>query len=132
MPIEITYDSEKKILYGTIINPASTEDFQAAMENVTGSGDHPPNVSTLWDMRALDFTLVNRDFLDRLIAIRRQFPARASAKIAFAVADDLGFGMARMFENLSAGLPHQMMVFKNMAEAEAWLQSPAIDPLSDN
>ena len=74
MPIDIVYDSEKKILYGTLINPASIEDFQGALQTVTDAVDHPPTVSTLWDMRAFDFTTVSRDVLDRLVSVRKQFP----------------------------------------------------------
>jgi hypothetical protein len=121
MPIEFRYDLKKKAIFGTVKSPATIEDFKAAMNAVMTSDQFPPDMRTLWDMRELDFTQIDRNFQTKLVKIRKQFPERGAARLAFIVADDLGFGMSRMFEMLTGDASGRIGVFKSFSEGEEWL-----------
>ena len=127
MPIEFRYDREKEILRLVIESPLILEEVRTAMKEVTGSHDFSPDVGTVWDLRALDFRHVDRAFEQSIIEIRKRFPERGVARIAIVVADELGFGMSRMYQglaDLSGGLPQRTRVFMSYAEGEEWLLRP--------
>jgi hypothetical protein len=124
MPIEFRYDREKEILLATVNTPLTLKDFEAAMKGITRSDQFPSDIRTLWDVRELDFSNIDRSFEERLIDIRKKFPERGSARNAVVVAHDLGFGMARMYEALADDLPLQFRVFRSFTEAEDWLLQP--------
>jgi hypothetical protein len=121
MPINYHYDGEKEILFGEIKSPLSIEDFRTTMDYLLKSDEIPSDVSTVWDLRNLDFTAIDHDFMMQLIGIREKNPQRGTAKIAFVVTDDFAFGMVRMYEGHSAHLPQKTMVFQNYARALKWL-----------
>ena len=56
-----------------------------------------------------------------MILVRRRYPERARARIAYVVASDLGFGMSRMYELLSDASPQYNALFRDHDEAMAWL-----------
>ena len=127
MPIEFRYDREKEILHLVMESPLTLEEVRAAMKDVTSSDEFSPDVGTMWDLRALDFSHVDRAFEESVIEIRKRFPERGGARIALIVADELGFGMTRMYQilsELSGELPQETKVFRNYAAGEDWLLGP--------
>lgn len=121
MPIDLRYDPAKDVLYATMSGEPSLEAFAEAIETITHSDEYPPDVRTLWDMRELDFSKVDRSLEEQLILIRRRFPERANAKLAFVVANKLGLGMTRMYEILSDDPPQTSSVFNDFEKARQWL-----------
>jgi len=120
MPVEFQY--RNGIVYGAFKSPLSLDAVKDSIGQFVNSGEFAPDSNTLWDLRALDFTTVDRELELQLIEIRKQYPERGEARIAFVTGDDpLAYGMTRMYEMLSGSLPQQMRVFKDFAEAEAWL-----------
>jgi hypothetical protein len=124
MPIEFRYDREKEILLAMVNTPLTLKDFEAAMKGITRSDQFPSDIRTLWDVRELDFSDIDRSFEERLIDIRKKFPARGSARNAVVVAHNHGFAMGRTYEALTDDLPLQFRVFKSFTEAEDWLIQP--------
>lgn len=47
----------------------------------------------------------------------------AGGRTAILVARDSDFGMGRMYEQMAAGMPREIRVFRDRAEAIAWLQA---------
>ena len=121
MPITLRYDRKKKVLYGTMTGQVTEEEFQATLQEILQSDQFPPDTGTLWDLRELDFRTIDTPLEKRFINIRRKYPQRGRARLAFIVAGDLGFGMARMYEILSEDLPQEIKIFKNYSEGESWL-----------
>jgi hypothetical protein len=119
--MEFHYDRKKKALFGTLKSPLTVEEYRSSIEAIVRSKDYPPNIRTLWDLRELEFTEIDRRFEESLINISKQFPERRSAKIAFIVKTELGFGMIRMFETLADKLGYETMVFRSYSEGENWL-----------
>jgi len=121
MSIEFYY--EDGIIYGAFKSPLSIGEVKKSFAVLTNSTQFPADANTLWDLRELDFTQIDHDMENQLIAIRKLHPERGQARIAFVVGNDLGFGMMRRYEMLSAKLPQQIRVFRDDAKAEAWLEA---------
>ncbi len=121
MPINYKYDEIKNILFGSIEGRVTIEDLRRALVGITESGDYPADVRALWDLRKLDFTLIDSKFGEQLVALRKRNTKRGNARIAIIAETDLSFGMSRMYEMLSDGLPQQIMVFRDYSRGEAWL-----------
>ena len=121
MPIELRYIDESEFLVGTLTSPLTPEDFRAAMETIVASDQYPEDVRTLWDGSDLDFHTISRGLLERMVEVRNDFPQRGLARLAFVVDNDLGFGMARMYEILSDELPQESRVFRSFKEGQDWL-----------
>ena len=121
MSIDLRYDREKGILYAIVGEQVTPDEFACAMEEIIHSDEYPPDVATLWDMRALDFRGADSGTARQLVAMRERYPERGEARLAFVVADDLSFGISRMYELLSADLPQKIRVFRDYAEGEQWL-----------
>ena len=123
MPVDLRYDKEKSILYATVREQLSPNEFSNAAKEIVCSNDYPPDVRILWDIRSIKMPLlVSRQFID-FTEIRKKYPERGKAKIAVIVSSDLAFGMSRMYEMLSSDLPQHVMIFKNIDQGEQWLQS---------
>lgn len=129
MGVDLHYDRDKGILYARLVGEVSVEDLRPLLETITTSEEYPPDVPTLWDVREASFAGADRAMFDRLIASRKLHPARASAKIAAVVSGDLAYGLARMYELLSATrrLPQRIRIFRDMNEAERWLRESGED-----
>jgi len=121
MPVEFHY--KNSIVYGAFKSPLNLDEIKKAIVLLTKSTQFPADANTLWDLRELDFAQIDYDMERQLIAIRRQYPERGQAKIAFVVSSDLGFGMMRRYEMLSDNLPQHIRVFRDDAKAEAWLDN---------
>ena len=93
------------------------------LEMVVYSKEFQPEVSTLWDVREYNFDATNIDFFNRINDIRKLFPSRGKAKVAIVVDSDLGFGMGRVFEQLSEvnSFPQKIKIFRKLEKAEQWL-----------
>jgi hypothetical protein len=121
MPIEFRYDPEKKALFGAMTSPLSLDEYRSTVAAIVQSEEFPPEIRTLWDLRELEFTAIDRGFEEKLISISEQFPQRSPAKVAFVVKNELGYGMIRMFEMLAEKLAYRTMVFKSYSAGEEWL-----------
>jgi hypothetical protein len=123
MPIDLHYNKNKDILYGKMLGHVTVEEVEEILKKILQSDEFSPDTGTLWDLREQDFTKIDTDFEMRLINIRKKHSKRGNARLAFVVSDDLGFGMSRMYQNLSEKLPQHIMVFRDYSEAEEWLLS---------
>ena len=121
MPVSYHYDTEKRALYGVMSGDLSVEEYAAVSKAIVSSDSHPPNIRSIWDLTGLNFSAMSREFLDRLVRVRYSMPKRHPARLAFVVANDLGFGMSRMFEIVGEHLGDETMVFRDLSEAEEWL-----------
>ncbi len=124
MPVELRYDRDKEVLLATVSTPLTLKDFEAAMKGITRSDQFPSDIRTLWDVRELDFSDIDRSFEKCLIDIRKKYAERGSARNAIVVADSHGFAMSRTYEALSYNLQLQLLVFMSYTEAEDWLLQP--------
>ena len=123
MPAILQYDAQKRILVVTVQGEVTMAELAEVGEKISTSTTYPPNVNTLWDLRKADIGIFNKQIQQRLILLREQLRNRGRARLAMVVEDDLGFGLLRMYAIHSEHLPQPIKVFKNYAEAQAWLQA---------
>jgi hypothetical protein len=124
MSLKLEYIASKHILIGTFDGELTIEMVQSAFKEIVSSSEYPPDISTIWDIRKLDLTSVDRQLMDKIIYFRQGINSiRGAAKIALVADSELSFGLGRMYEGLSGSLAQEMSIFKSMEEAEKWLAS---------
>ncbi len=123
MPVTLTYNPQKKILYLTVVGPLSLEEYVATIQRITHSPEYPPNVSALWDLRKADLQSADRTFFKKILERREQHREREHVKVALIASSDLEYGMSRMFEALSENetISQKLMVFRDYEKGERWL-----------
>ena len=121
MPIKYKYHKEKDILLVTAEGEVSLDDLDRLLNDITRSTEFPPDIRTIWDIRKAKLPPSNTDYEERYVTIRKKYPERGNARIAYVADKDLSFGMARKFEMLSDILPQRMEVFRDFSKAEEWL-----------
>ena len=121
MSLDMKYDDEKNILYGSYKGAFTVDQFEAQLKEIVSGADFPPDVPTIWDLSETDISKFDRDFIQQLLAIRERFPSRGDALIAVVASSDLTFGISRMYASHGDALPQRVRVFRTIAEAEAWL-----------
>lgn len=123
MSIEVTHDQSKGILYISTGGDFTINEFIESLKSILSSPDYPPHINTIWDISQLSFNQIDSQFETSLVRILEQNPERASAMTAMVVDSNVGYGMARMFQSLynQKDLPQRFSVFRNYADAEAWL-----------
>ncbi|BHH81919.1 hypothetical protein [Desulforhopalus sp. 52FAK] len=124
MPIKLEYLRDLNILIATVESPATMEMFKQTINEIISSIEYPPDVSTIWDLRKLDFDSIDSNFVKGVIAIRKDIDiSRGNVKIAYVVSSDLSFGMTRMYQIFSEieGLAQSIQIFRNLDDAKKWL-----------
>jgi hypothetical protein len=120
MPISFEYDTEKNILYATIIEKLSAKEFFDALKKITD--DYPPNTHLLWDASSVYMPIGNDQCKMDIIEIQKKFPPESKTKIAIITSSDFTFGTTRRYEMLSSKWPQNIMIFGNFADGEEWLK----------
>jgi hypothetical protein len=122
MPFTTSYDPALRILFVRVEGALSPEMFDAALASITSAADYPANVDTIYDFRAADFSGTHSIDMQRMRGVRTRYAGREGAILALVVADDVGFGMSRMFQLLFEGdaSPH-LTVTRSLDEARRWI-----------
>ena len=124
MPIETRIDTETGLRTHVLIGRVSLEELKDALGEVYARPDFRPEGDTLCDLRQADLGqfshAVVKDVVDYVAKHRGAPPG---ARTAVVVGRDLGFGLARMYEQmLVASADVRVMVFRDTEEAMAWLE----------
>ena len=122
MSVEIKYDQNRNVLYVTLSGEPEIDEITSALENITNSGDYPPNTNAMWDIRNANISNANYHFVSELVKMRSSFTKRGHCRSALIVSNDAQYGLSRMFEMLAEGkIPYQLMIFRDYKEGEQWL-----------
>ena len=122
MSVEVRWNAEQQLIRAKIEGMITLEELASTLRAFVASGEHRPDAPSLWDVRAFDFERVDRRFTEAMVGVRRDRPERGAVRIALLVADDLGFGMMRMYALMSDDLPQQIDVFRDEDAAVRWLR----------
>ena len=125
MPIIFEFDSASGVLRVAATDRLALGELFQAMEQIANGVHYPPTVTTIWDLRSLDFANIDSQTTKKISAILAEFPARKNAKIAYVVADQLGYGMMRMLQNLT-DTADTSQVFYDYAKADQWISAEPI------
>jgi hypothetical protein len=124
MPVTYRYEPESLLVF-TYVNPVSFDDWRKAVQAALHDASYSPDVRVLSDRR--DVTAPDASFIRDIVAeterVRRGFWGEHPVAILVAPADAAGYGMGRMQELLSEGLPINMRTFYDYGAAITWLRS---------
>jgi hypothetical protein len=112
-----------RIVVAGVVVPA---EYDAAVRRVLAHPRFQPGMPLVFDLRAADLTQLSAEAF-RSFAVTNQDVAarRGRARSAIVVADDLQFGLLRMYEVLGATQNLENRVFRELAAAIAWARDGA-------
>ena len=119
----VRFDPEMETVRVKLEGKITVRTLRAAFDAAANSSEYSAAVRRLWDFRDADLTSL--DFLKlagMLGHLAKLVPQVSAAKLAIVVGTNLQFGLARMFQILSADTVRSTMkVFRTVEDAEAWL-----------
>ena len=109
---------------------ASVESFARLDRELVAHPSWAPGMGILYDFRELDVSVLSHETTRRSSDITRSLAEKfGPARMACVMSRDVDFGIARMFEAMTApGTPLEIRAFRSMDEAQAWLESPRLAP----
>jgi hypothetical protein len=122
--VKTTIDSETGARTHAVTGELSPEDLLGALESTYQRSDYKPGACSLWDLRGAVLHQFTKDEIRRVVDfVMKNRNAPSGTCAAIVVGGSLGFGLARMYEQmLVAESDVQVMVFRDMVEAKAWLK----------
>lgn len=122
MALKISYDNQFHLLTCKVNGYLSIEDYENALQEIMSSTDYPCDVSTLWDLRDMEFDNIDIRFQEKLVEIRQKHVSkRAAAKIAIVYENRLAEPLVKMYAILSKELSQSTRNFTSIGEAMYWL-----------
>jgi SpoIIAA-like len=104
----------------------TTAEVMRMNEEIQQSLTLPQHWSALIDLRDTTDFQIDTEGMQAIVAQDRElFDKYRFQKLAFVTDADLVFGMARMYQSLTATTPVELQVFRDMGEALKWVD---IDP----
>jgi hypothetical protein len=125
MAFSFTIDKDHGVVRFVAEDVFSSRDLSESIKRVTAHPDFRPDYDHLVDMRAVSaFQPDSKDIRKRSQDDRDNIRLDTS-RIAIVATNNVVFGMARMYETLMDGADVTVRTFRDMAEAEAWLDLEA-------
>ncbi len=109
----------RQIFKGVITEPV----LFAAYNELVSQSDFDPSMADLADMTQVERLDLSTKAVKQLVSMFEAPELQSNSKLAIVAASDHVFGMARMYEILSSNTSEHIRVFRDMAEAEAWLEN---------
>ena len=124
MPITTTIDRETGLRTHVATGVLTPEELDSELRNAYRRPDFRPEAHSLFDAREAQLDAFAgaevRHVVETVLKFRGAPPG---TRTAIVVGHDLGFGLARMFEQqFEAKEPSDVMVFRDMDEAVSWLK----------
>lgn len=130
MPVTITTNAAERVRYTVISGDVTGAELVEAFGRAAAAPEYDPSVNGLVDMRGVErLDVASSAIWDLAQLLRRAERGVTSRRVAIVAPSDFVFGMARMFEALAAtsGAKTTYHIFRDMAEARAWLGLAADD-----
>jgi len=101
------------------------KDIIQALKDMLVDPQYKKSADILWDFRDITTPHTNSQEIRELVSfIRKNRHVRGSGyRVALVVSRDLDYGIARMYDAYSEGLPFQMKIFREFDEAYSWVDS---------
>lgn len=121
MPVEVSYDAEKKVLWRTISGDVTLEELIASISESLNRPDFPAGLKSLLDFRAVTSFGHPSDVQKYTHLISQHKDKLAGIRVAVVVANDVSYGLTRMLQAHIDRLPLELRVFRDMGKARDWL-----------
>ena len=122
MPITITYDKDKEILFANVVGEITAKQHEQCLVEIMQSSDIPSNANALWDLLKMDYSVIDITLEKEIVKVREiSNEKRGNAKVALVSDYKLGEPMLKLFTILAKHLDQPVRVFKTREAAESWL-----------
>ena len=123
MPVKESIDVARNLIYRELQGRVSPEEIIASIDSVVNDPDFDPGMNSLNDLRQVVHQ-ADREFVMNIAHTIVGYSEKLkSGKVALVVSSDVVFGMMRMLQSYVGDAPLDIMVFKDIEEAEYWLES---------
>ncbi len=120
MNMSFEISAKDDILLVTIKGNPSVDDIKLILDKTRDSSGYSHN-TRLWDFRDASFDFSQHEIVD--IAAYASAADDRPSRVAMLVNEDLSFGVSRIYEAFRHSNLTQINVFRDEAEAMAWLQA---------
>ncbi len=125
MPHSFEIDIERRIVLFRATGRFSSDELLGCLQEVIADPSFERDFDHLVDLREVThFGATSSDMRKRTAADRELEPEIDSSRIAIVSADDVVFGMSRMYEQLMEDAPPVVRTFRSIGEAATWLGVP--------
>lgn len=122
MAHDVRIDPERRLVEIKATGTVTDDDVRSMGDRMRGDSSIAPDFDQLFDASGVsEMTLSSKEV--RAMSAREPFFSTSSRR-AIVAPDDLGFGMARMFELSRGELAGEIRVFRTRREALVWLGLP--------
>lgn len=123
MEISTSIDREKNLRLHVVTGRIDVPEMIRMLAELYQTPDYKPDMKVLWDMGQADFSDVTTEHIQSLMEmVKNNWGKEQGGKAALVATKDLDFGLTRMYElALGAETSRNIVVFKNLADAEKWL-----------
>jgi hypothetical protein len=119
MPTDLSIDVSRSRVLSTIWGAVTWSDMRDALEEIARHPDFEPEFDQLVDVTRVTTVDASYEDMRRVADLN---PFTPTARRAIVGSSDFVYGMARMYETLTADRS-LVRVFRSMPEAEAWLNN---------
>jgi hypothetical protein len=121
MPITFVIDPSKRAVYTTVTGALLEADPIQYLSDLLTHPDYTPGLSALVVCREVEAGQYSAAAVRRLARFTRDAESQlAGSRVAIVADQPLVYGLARMYQLLREA-PYQLQVFRERAQAEAWL-----------
>jgi hypothetical protein len=127
MLVDVSIDAELGVCSVRVTGRFELSQRRSAMHAILERLGADPDMPTLYDLRGSDFTHLSAEDMALLRDQNRQLAGRrGDTRLALLVADDLSYGLCRMYAALGVSSNLEVDVFRDEREALRWLvQAPS-------
>jgi hypothetical protein len=119
MGMTFTVEPGKRLVFTLADGPLRVADFAAHVQALADVG--ALGHSQLIDARSATLDITARENRNFAELMRRMRAVHGSTRTAFVVSRDLDYGLARMYEGMSAEIDPGFRVFRDLTEGRRWV-----------
>ena len=124
MPYRYNFLPEHHIIVVRWTGDLTAEGIIEFLRDLVAHPDFRPNLNRLYDFSNANVELTVTGLRAIGTEIQNLDEAHGDRRVAFLVHQDLAYGMMRMFTAIGENLKADMKVFRDEAEARAWIGLP--------
>ena len=121
MPFHFDVDPNRKCVIATAYGAFDDADMREMIQRYATHPDIVPGSVSLVDLRGVADYRITAECIREMADFTVGRPTRFR-KRAIVAADDLQFGMSRMYQMLRDGTPAEQRLFRDVDEARRWLE----------
>jgi hypothetical protein len=114
-------DKEKDIVYRTVIGIVTMEELLESIENILNHPDFHPGMKSLTDLRQAVHHTDSEDIQKIATLFIQNIKKIKGGKAAVVVSQKISFGMMRILQNFTEGIPFDIEIFYELEKAKEWL-----------